>query len=79
MTNIYDKKKRTALNSLLKLVGKKSILATALGYSNQTIQMWFLRGQISKDGALKVEQHPELSKYITKEELRPDVDWKNAQ
>lgn len=77
MSDIYSGKKLTALKKLLHLVGnKKSRLAFELKVHKQTVQMWFMRGQISKDGALAVASHDELSKLISKEELRPDI-WKS--
>lgn len=77
MTNdIYSERKKKALDILLKAVGSKKVrLAEELDVSIQTVQMWFLRNQISKAGAEKVSQHKLLSQYITKEELRPDVSW----
>ena len=76
MSDIYKIPKKKALDTLLKAVGNKKIrLAEELDVSEQTVQMWFLRGQISKPGAQKVSEHELLSQYITKEELRPDITW----
>lgn len=76
MSDIYSERKQKALNVLLQAVGgRKSLLAKELEVSEQTIQMWFLRGQISKKGAVAVSNHEFLSERISKQELRPDVSW----
>lgn len=73
---LYSERKRKALDKLLKLAdNKKCNLAKELGFSTQTIQMWFTRGQISKNAAVLVSNHEFFSKHISKEELRPDVIW----
>lgn len=72
--DIYTWRKEKALKTLLKAVGNvKARLADELEVSEQVVQGWFLRGQISKSGAIKVSEHSLLSKYISKEELRPDI------
>lgn len=73
---LYADRKEQALNKLLELAdGRKVFLARELKTSVQSVQMWFMRKQISKPGALKIEEHPYFSLHITKEELRPDIDW----
>lgn len=75
---LYKHQKKRALKKLLKLAdGKKVNIARELGISVQTVQMWFLREQISPFGAKKVDIHEYFGRYVTKEELRPDIDWKN--
>lgn len=74
--SLYKKRKKDALKKLLCLAdGKKVNIARELGLTEQTVQMWFIRGQISQSGAVKIAEHEYFGKHLTKEEMRPDVNW----
>lgn len=76
--SLYKHQKKRSLFKLLKLAdGKKVNIARQLGITVQAVQMWFLREQISPIGARKVDAHEYFGRYMTKEELRPDVEWKD--
>ena len=64
------------MKKLLRVAGNSSHLALMLGENDMTVHGWGHRSRISKAGALKVAEHPVLSKHITLEELRPDVAHK---
>jgi len=62
---------KSSLNQLIEEAGNPSHLARMLGLPVSTVHGWSQRGRISKDGAMLVEQCPNLS--LTAEELRPDL------
>ena len=63
---------KEALDKLVEFAGGQSRLARGLGTSPQTVYGWVVRGRISAFMAIVAEE--ETNGYITKEELRPDVD-----
>ena len=71
----YNQIKLEQASSLMKLIayaGNQSRLSRALNVHRQTVYDWVKRGRISAICAIEAE---EITKgYITKEELRPDVD-----
>lgn len=76
MSSLYKDKKQAALDKLLELAeGKKVHIANELGVSFQTVQMWFLRGQISRVAAQTVMKHEYFKSHFTLSELRPDIKW----
>jgi DNA-binding transcriptional regulator YdaS (Cro superfamily) len=66
------------LMRLIKFAGSQSRLARALDVSPQVVQNWVKRGRISATCAIEAEE--QTNGFITKEELRPDVDsWSTEQ
>jgi DNA-binding transcriptional regulator YdaS (Cro superfamily) len=60
------------LNKLVSYAGSKPRLARALNVHKQTVYDWVKRGRISALCAIEAEK---ITKgYITKEDLRPDVE-----
>lgn len=57
---------------LIEFAGSQSRLARALNVSPQVVQNWVKRGRISATCAINAER--ETNGFITKEELRPDVE-----
>jgi len=49
----------------------RNTIAKALNCGLPTVHGWFLRGQISKSGAVRAEKA--TSGAVTKQELRPDI------
>jgi DNA-binding transcriptional regulator YdaS (Cro superfamily) len=66
------------LMRLIKFAGSQSRLARALDVSPQVVQNWVKRGRISATAAIEAEE--QTNGFITKEDLRPDVDsWLTEQ
>lgn len=68
---------RAALIELVEYAGSQSRLARALGVLPQTVYGWVVRGRISAFMAIEAEK--ETNGFITKEQLRPDVEtWREG-
>ena len=66
------------LMRLIEFAGSQARLARALDVSPQVVQNWVKRGRISATCAIDAEQ--QTNGFITKEELRPDVEnWLTEQ
>lgn len=59
----------SALLELIDQYKTPALLASALGFNQQSVRQWILRGRISKRGALRVSD----SLGYSKEALRPDL------
>ncbi len=68
-----SKYKKDALDDLINQAGGVNDLARMLTLPYMTVRGWSDRGQISKKGAILVEQHASLGVYFKAISLRPDL------
>ena len=64
---------RDQLHKLIHLAGDISYLARMLDLHYMVVKGWKERGRVSKDGAMMVENHPQLGKHFAAKDLRPDL------
>ena len=69
---VIKQEQAAALLKLIKFAGGQSRLARGLGVSRQVVNEWVKRGRISAMMAIEAEK--ETNGYVTKGELRPDVE-----
>ena len=67
------KQQRESLDKLIAFAGSRYNLAKLIGITPPSVDSWHKRGVCSKKGAIKAEII--TSGNITREDLRPDVDW----
>lgn len=72
-----------ALGALLKQVGGRKALRTALGVEYYQVNNWIARGQVPSLIAKKIDANPTLRGMgFTKERMRPDItvyQWESMQ
>lgn len=74
--NISDGSAIKNIRALISQAGSNKRLSELLGIHRDRVQYWLKTGKITKSGAIKIHNHPELGKIYTREFLRPDIkNW----
>jgi len=62
------------LSALISMAGDANHLGKMLSVSNAIVNGWIGRGRISKQGGIRVEEHPRLGQKFKLNDLRPDLN-----